>query len=389
MNDENVSRGSWLQPARPVQKLERDGRIDLLRSAFILSLCGTHFTWFAVLVGYNFPIRFYDTQALGFTSPAEFFVFFSGYVMTLTTARTFRERGAQWSFLQCGVRSWQLFVLNLFTMTIILAISPFLFNGEEKLIGAARMSGLFDGGIEGLWRYITFYDEIGFFEILRNYIIFIPLTPLFIFLGRRYPEIPLVICVALWAVAQLSGERYFAVRSFDPISWQLIYFLGAYFAMRSPLSTWKSRNRAVELGVLGGLLLIAFAVKLYYSATYGFGFDVPFTGKLEVQPLRLLHFLVLLRFLMLALPSSEWISNWLPFKAIKVVGQNSLEAFCLANVLVYLTTQLYIMSGKSVPSYFILLILMFAMITLGAQLFGWVKKEPWRVQKPTKPGPAT
>ncbi len=67
---------------------ERDTRIDFLRGAFILMMVVDHFGHLLSLIGSNAQAKIYTYQSIGWSSAAEFFVFFSGYVIATVYSKT-------------------------------------------------------------------------------------------------------------------------------------------------------------------------------------------------------------------------------------------------------------------------------------------------------------
>lgn len=353
---------------------QRDVRIDALRGFFILSLCVSHFGWFSTLAGYTSGVRLYDYQPFGFSSPAEFFVFFSGYVMALVLNRA--GPGQFWlSTVRCLKRAWELYVLNIFTMMFVIAIAAWLFVDAPALKEASGLTSVEARGLGYLWRAFTLQSAPAFFEILRNYIYFIPLTPIIILLARHRPLVLVALSVTIWASQIVAPEWRTQYATFNPFSWQLIYAFGGLLAVRLPITEWRFTHRPLILGLIG-LFLIAALVAKVLGAIYLF--DVPMTNKAILEPLRLLHFGVLLVAIFMLIPSSAflnklWFTNW-----FSAVGKNSLECFCSANVVIYVGAAIFSRVGLTLGWYVVLQTIVVATIAGLGLFYEWIKAEPWR-----------
>lgn len=363
---------------------QRDVRIDGLRGFFILSLCVSHFGWFATLAGYTSPVRLYDYQPFGFSSPAEFFVFFSGYVMSLVINRA--GPGQFWiSVVRCIKRAWELYVLNIFTMMFVISIAAWLFVFAPKLHLASGLDNVQNQGLGYLWRAFTFQTAPAFFEILRNYIYFIPLTPLMVLMARRAPWLLIAVSVAIWGSQLVVPEWRTQYVTFNPFSWQIIYVFGALVAVRRPLTEWTFPRRGLLLALIGAFLGAAMIAKIL-GAIYHF--DVPLTLKADVEPLRLVHFGVMLLACMMLVPSNETLSRFRLTSWFTAVGKNSLECFCLANVVIYLGAALFSRLGLNLLWYAVLQTAVIASVVGAGTFFEWIKAEPWRKPAVPKAGPA-
>lgn len=356
---------------------ERDLRIDFLRGLFIVSLTGTHFTWFANVAGYTNPIRFYDIQPFGFSSPAEFFVFFSGYVLALVFGRSFGTTGFWLTQARAFHRAWDLYVLNVFTLTIIAGCSVFLFLDSPALQHVSMIDKLSKDPTGFLFRFLTFRSAFAFFEILRNYIFFIPLVAVFLKLSRVHVALPLSISFAVWLALQLDYFPRQAYVTFNPLGWQLLFFLGASIAVYKPLTSWTFPHRTLQLAVCFAFFAICFVIKQYFFPDI-VAQNIPSAEKAIVGPLRLLHFVVLLWTAMILTPSSSTLGGNKLTMSFVAVGQNSLECFCTTNILVYFGAHLITLQPHSLPLYFAVLSGIFLLMLASGRLYGWLKSEPWR-----------
>lgn len=356
---------------------DRDLRIDFLRGLFVVGLSATHYSWFASVAGYTSVLRFYDIQPFGFSSPAEFFVFFSGYILALVLGRSFAKSGFWLTQARTVHRAWTLYVLNVFTLAIIAGSAVFLFSRAPVLVEVSGIDRFLGDPARFFFKFLTFRANFAFFEILRNYIFFIPLIAIYLRLSRIHVAIPLGVSFAVWVAHQFSLIPGYPYVTFNPFAWQFIFFLGASIAQIKPLTEWRFPRRGLQIAIFAGLVLLAFAVKMTVFAGIQ-GEDIPFAEKTDVGPMRIVHFLLLLWGALLLTPASPVLARSKLAMAVVAVGQNSLECFCLTNVLVYFGADLLTRDVQSVPHYFAILLAIITLVLLGGRVFAWFKSTPWR-----------
>jgi len=359
---------------------KRDLRIDFLRGFFILSLCGSHLTWLADTAGFQSPIRFYDMQPFGFSSPAEFFVFFSGYVLTLVLGRDYNRTGFWLLQMRALDRSASLYILNVFTFAIVVGCSTFLFTSSPSLLTITHISEMKADPINFIFDFLTFRNNLTFFEILRNYIFFIPLVASAVALSRVNKWLPISISICVWLLFQfhlIPGPQY---GSFNPYAWQLIFFMGVTAAMVRPLTTWTFPNRTRQIVVCLLLLLLLCIARQWFF--HGIPSEhVPWASKPGIGPLRVVHFCLAMWTAMLLLPASDTLARSRIVRAVVQVGQNSLECFCLSNFLIYMGAHYISLDPQSSFRYWIALSAAILIMLACAHMFGWFKSRPWTKSK--------
>lgn len=320
-------------------------------------------------------------QPFGFSSPAECFVSFSGYVLALVVSRDFDKRGILYSQLRVMRRAWQLYILNAFSFLLILALSRTLFaETPGHLRDVSRLSAIDADPVGFVRRFLSFQDYVVFFEILRNYIFFIPLTPLFVLLFRVHRLLPLALSALVWLAHQLGMTPPGPFPTFNPYGWQLIFFMGCAVALIKPLTEWTFPRRGLQLSVALGILCVSLVVKLTVFHDYP-AQDVPGALKVDMQILRVFHFCVFIWACMLVLPSSERLLQLKLVKYVVNVGQSSLECFCTANVLVFVCAQLLTHAPTSVAYYWLLVLGLMAGIIATAGAIKWMD-QPAVLAKP-------
>jgi hypothetical protein len=378
----NEVRSAAAQPAR-------DLNVDFLRGAFILMIALDHLGWMVKRavspVRVNFP--FPTWTHIGWTSAAEFFVFFSGYVIGLVYIRTLRNKGFPLLTARAWHRAWQLYCFNVITWVIAAAAVSLLFQTNTQMLYATQFDRAYRiDGFEALTRFALLQGGPAFFDILQLYMIFLIVTPILLYLAQKKVFVLLIFSAALWAASQLfpeitlhrSGSRW----GFNPLSWQLMFCLGIIAARIDLFALLRKIPRPARLVATG--IPIAVVVGLKAAEALGWsGFleasHAVWLGKQNLGLLRVAHFALSLVFLFSLLPPSGAIGNWWIGQVVIRVGQFSLETFCFSTIVCYVLASLVIVTlGTSTWAMVPIGFAAIALILAFAAFVEWLKKEPWR-----------
>lgn len=371
----------------------RDARIDFLRGMGILMLAVDHLSYLIQLQdGHQRSIRFYTFHDFGYSSAAEFFVFFSGYVIASAYGKTY-DRHGYWMVQARGLhRAWQLHAYNALTLLLTVAMAWVIFAPMPQLFEITDLDPIRANGLQALFDFATLQYAPQYFEILQLYIVLIALCPLVLLLERHWSMLALGASFALWLAVQFRPDWNLQQREhgwyFNPLGWQLLFVLGMWMSRNAPLDRLRVAKRPRAIAILGGLFVLCFLLK----AVEKYQIAVPLLGTLAM-PGRLknnlgaahvLHFFLSLYLFMLLLPAGDRMSRWLATRAVMRVGQQSAECFCLSIAAVYACFAGYVAFGDTTAAYLLGGAGMLLLLLLGAYAFETIKSQPWR--KP--PGPA-
>ncbi len=378
-----------------VEPMRRDLAIDFVRGAGILMIGVDHLTWLAEKFGSpEFVNPFITWIKIGWSSAAEFFVFFSGYLTGIVYLKTMQTHGVGMMWARAAQRSWHIYVLNLLTLcaVVMLLRSPLLFNDQlNAMTGISWLMGPQSGSM--LAAFLGMRFEPLYFEILNLYIVLLLIAPAIVLLTRISTILPLVLSFGIWLFVQVNAAYTFSPtlnlsENFNPFGWQFMFVLGMLAGIhdifRRLRAAWSHERLLL---VSGGLLLLAFLLKaLDYS-----NWSIPYLGPLEIPgfdkpnlgPLQVIHFLVSVVFVMQIIPRSEAAQRSLPMRAVASVGKRSLECFCLSTILVYVAVAIMArdMSFDAI-SIFIAGVAIVALLCIAAPVVGWIGDKPWRKPKP-------
>lgn len=366
--------------------MQRDARIDFIRGAGILMIALDHLGGVAErLAPGQFTLPFATWTRIGWSSAAEFFVFFSGYLIGLVYARTLQARGPLMLQARAVHRSWEIYAANVLTLCLVLALLYATPLGGPTLIEAAQLTQMTGPGAQAGWvGFLTLRTAPMFFEILQLYVVLLLVAPLFLLLARVSALAAFAVSFAIWLTSQFNPQLNLAAWHFNPFAWQLVFVLGMLCSVGGVFARVDAlERRRTILFATGALLLLAFIVKAIDKS----GVALPVIGAIKVggidkgtlDPVRLGHFLISVVFVMQLVPRSARANASWPVQSVARIGRYSLECFCASTIVVYacagllyhqtsITTATVALGGAA----------LIVAICAFAVFMEWVRSEPWR-----------
>jgi hypothetical protein len=330
--EDHAAMGEQPSPARR----PRDLRIDFFRGLSLLALFGYHIP--------GNVIFWVTPSAIGFSDPAEVFVFLAGYSAGLAQVRRLDQRGWRATARHVWTRGLELYrwhlVLGVAFLLLVLWIvqwAPSAVAPYDDFIHALRTSPT------GALAYLGLALQPPMLNILPLFIVLFALLPLALPLARRRPRVLLAVSLGLYGLARfgvlhmpptLTASHWF----FDPFAWQLVFVLGVLAGCRAQQGRAVApfHPLLVTLAVL--YLVFAFAVILvWYVPAFSMPDSLqPLLGEVRKwteSPLRVLHFLALAYLVAQFVPAgAAWLRS-APARAVNRVGQHSIELFAAGVVL--------------------------------------------------------
>ena len=291
----------------------------------------------------------------GFSDAAEIFMFVSGVTCALAYGKALRCEGRTGLIGRTLRRSWDIYVAFLL-LTLASAILIHLV-GDDRSADASNTRILLDQPGATLTRAAILQyrpvntDVLPIFVLLH--LLFAPL----LWLLLRMPNLTLGASLALYVLVHVFGWTVPAWPSshwaFNPIAWQLLVVLGAWWMIHGDkVQPWVRSRPALVLAVPYLLFSLVIALSWRIKPLEALipqaltQLHSP-SDKSNLDPLRLLHFLAVTVVAAWLLPR-----NWRMLKtpvmrsAIRC-GQNSLPIYCLGVLLAFTShmTLLNISSG--------------------------------------------
>ena len=366
--------------------MQRDVRIDVVRGAGILMIALDHLGGVATLLAPDgFVLPFVTWTRIGWSSAAEFFVFFSGYLIGLVYVRTLEARGPGLLHARAVHRAWEIYAANALTLCLTLALLHGSLLGSPRLIEAAQLTNLAGVGAGASWsEFLTLVTAPMFFEILQLYVVLLLVAPAVLLLARVNMLAAFAVSFAAWVAVQFNPSLNLAAWHFNPFAWQLVFVLGMLFSVGNVFARIEQRfSRRTLLWSTGAFLVLALSIKAIDKSNVALplvgALDLEGTEKGGVGPLRLIHFLVSVVFVMQLMPRGASAQASLPMRSVARIGRYSLECFCASTIAVYacagfLLNVATINTGTVLVSGIALVVALCAF----AVLMEWIRSEPWR-----------
>lgn len=364
---------------------ERDSRIDFIRGFFILMMCVDHLGHLMQIIGNNAAAKVYTYNSIGWSTGAEFFVFFSGYVIATVYSKSVLSRGFFRTQLRGLHRGWELYVRNGLVFLLVLALVYLLFPGNEGLLKSTRLNLAGEYGGSLIMSFMTFAYFPTYLEVLPLYMVLMAVAPAFVYMHARSRWIPISVSAAVWLIVQFHPTLNFHTPGawhFNPFAWQFVFFLGMWVAKEFPLTQFDRSHQGRKVTIVLSVLALCAVLKLMDKSDVILPFigalDIPGHGKPNVEPLRLAHFLLVVYLIGIAMPPNEWIKSHIATRGVARVGTHSLDCFSTSIVLCYLIAGVFSLTGRGTAEYFVLQVINTLVIVLLAFWFQWIKTPPWR-----------
>jgi len=312
---------------------DRDLRIDLLRGICLLVIYTRHFP----NVLWN-----YMPSEIGFSDAAEAFIFLSGLVCGRVYAKALR-RGFLFCQLKALRRCGQIYVAHIFTLFLNLALMPYIF-GSSYDRGLVFLQDP-DMGLRRIF-LLSFFPYS--YDILALYLFLLAPLPLTLWFANKVTYGAMVlVSFLIYSVVQtfpgaLELPADWSALEFNPFAWQFLFVVATALGNLScPAESWLPKGKAAIGCVVVGLALLFF-VKFYHSSEESprrLGPDSLPWGKVDFEPLRLIHFTLLAYLIWAVVPqSSRWYQGPIALAFIRC-GQNSLPVFCFGVCLMNLARE--------------------------------------------------
>jgi len=326
-----------------------DPRIDFTRGLA---------NWFIFLdhIPHN-AVSLLTLRNFGFSGAADLFVFVAGYAAALFYGRMARERGQLVTATRIYRRVWQLYAayVVLFVIYIDVIGNVAAQYAATDIIDEYNVIGLVDDPTQTLMHGLMLQAKPLNLDTLQLFIALMAFFPLVLWGMMRRPNLTLAGSFLLYAAARQFGWSFAAFPSgswyFNPYCWQLLFVLGAWFALNGARLMRAIRRLPLLVAIASAYLLFALVVTIaghfldLGRALPGILLDA-FTpnDKDNLALFRIAHFLAL-ALVFTTVASRDWSPlRWSVLQPILKCGEEWLSAFCagvflsFAGHLVLLTT---------------------------------------------------
>lgn len=319
-----------------LQRPPRDTRLDLLRGWLQLQIFASHAHGSILGV-------WFITSAWGLSDSSEQFVYLSGFalgsVFVLKAAKGgFRAAAMDLAHRIRRLHTTHLIVFCAFAAMVISTEMAASLPGEAEILG---WSWLAREPWYALPAAAALLYQPAYMGILPVFIFSMLTLPLFWFGVQRVGAWALAPSAALYAAVHLWGWHIPGLGGteieFNPLAWQFLFLLGAWFGRRALLHGISVPRHPVLIGGALAVLLFGLYVRLIgYGVLAGPEFDpLLVTDKQHLAPPRLLHalsvaYVTVCVFARRDVALRGWFSQ-----ALAATGRNSLNVFCIGLFLAY------------------------------------------------------
>lgn len=242
--------------------------LDLLRGYFLLVIILNHMHY------YPSGLEWITGQSFLYASTAEGFFLISGIVLGIVRGAKLIDTPFKTASKLLLKRAFQLYLTSIILVIIFTLIGWLVMSNPGLKFGVLEPVG--DIGAL-LWQTITLQYTFGWADYLRLYAIFIFASPLALWLLRKgLWYIVLLASVAVWALFPIGTTEG---TLWQPVSWQLIFFVGFIlgFHWKNITAWWKRKSPVIKKITIATIVSVA-VVTLVANIFIVFGHKLPGIG---------------------------------------------------------------------------------------------------------------
>lgn len=325
-------------------KSTRDHRIDVLRGLCLLIILIDHSRDFLVGLGSLSPRYFLPTlRDVGLITGLEVFVFLSGYVFGAVYA-TMLDTGG---FVACQKRAFdrvlQIYRANVITFAVVLGLVALLPIANAAFPRLSTLDLLAQDPFRMTLSFLTLQYGPFYTGILFKFYLLLLAAPAMLVLFRAAPLAAVGLSFGLYALGQArpeigmpwhDGSRW----DTNILAYQFLFFVAMVMGSRQWLRTVVLSPRDLRFWAAGAALIVVCGLLVVGRWHERFGvppFTMPWTGRDNLEPFRLLYVIVAIPFLVALVPTGDRIQGMRLFAPAAVCGRQSLEAFCVSILVTY------------------------------------------------------
>lgn len=376
-----------MSPSMKAELASRDGD---LRPALVLGVAA----WFLFLdhVPRN-AVNLLTLRNFGFSGAVDLFVFVGGYTAALLYGRMMLERGFVVAATRIFKRLWQLYAAYVVLFVIYINLIGYVArqSGAPALISEFNVTGIVDHTVRTLIHGLLLRAKPLNLDVLQLFIVLMAIFPLILLGMVRRPNATLAASVGLYLSARLLDWNLSAFPDghwyLNPFSWQLLFVLGAWFALSSPARTgWVNRLQEFAAVRAAAWLYLALALAMTMAAKFpqaAIGTDLfrdffGANGSENLTPHRVLHFIAL-AFLFTYMMPRNWSGfDWLTLQPAIKCGREWLAVFC-TGVFLSFAAHLVLINSPDSLSIRVLVSLAGVLIMTGVAYYvSWSKRQDFK-----------
>jgi hypothetical protein len=366
----------------------RDGD---LRPSLLLGIAA----WFLFLdhIPHN-AVSALTLRNFGFSGATDLFVFVGGYSAAILYGKMMLERGFVVTATRVFRRVWQLYAAYVVLFVIYINLIGYVARktAAPEIIHEFNVAGILGHTIRTLIYGLLLQAKPLNLDVLQLFIVLMAFFPIVLFGLLRRPNLTAAGSIALYLAARIldfnlssfpEGRWYF-----NPFSWQLLFVLGAWFALMGAkqLRTIRALQEVSILRIAAGAyLLFALAVtaagKFPQLAEFvpGFVLDAFLPNDKEnLAPYRVLHFLSM-AFLFTFLVPRNWHGfHWPALQPVVKCGEEWLAVFCAGVFLSFAGHFVLITGPNLLAMHFLVSIAGISAMAAVAYYVSWSRRQDYK-----------
>jgi hypothetical protein len=320
-------------------RFNRDSRVDLCRGLALWWIFMDHIpnNLFATVSLRNFAL----------CDSAEAFVFLAGYGAGLAYGRAMDRQGWVFAGADALKRAWTLYIAHIFLFVVFSAQVSYSAAALDRAdyLDEIHLDVLADAPYRAMFEALILRFQPAYLDILPMYVALLVMFALVALPLLRWPAVLAALSFGVYAAARITGATFPSWTGggwyFNPLTWQVLFMLGAIASYRRP---WPTRGlraldaAAVAVAVAG--IVVQWVVWPYPDVVERLPALVARAlvnlDKQGLHPFRLLNILALAWLVARLVPKdAAWLrSRWAaPFI---LCGQHSLPVFCTGIFLSFL-----------------------------------------------------
>jgi hypothetical protein len=336
--------------ALPVIASGRDIRLDLFRGLALWFIFVDHIP--------TNVVSWLTVRNYGFSDATEIFVFISGYTAVIAYARMMEREGWIKAAARIYRRVWQLYVAHILLFVAFTAQVAWVSIARDtpSLIEEMELLGFGESPYRAILEAALLKFRPVNLDVLPLYIVLLAVFPFVLPAIVRWPLAVIAVSLGLYGVTShfnwnLAAYPDGKVWYFNPMAWQVVFYVGACCAVLGREIAWLDRIRwpLAVLAVLYLLFAAFIALSWHYNPIERL---VPAwvaraiypIDKTNIDILRFAHFLALAWLVRMAIPAEAAFLRWRVFEPFRRCGEQSLLIFCLGTFLA--------LSGQVIVSHF-------------------------------------
>ena len=357
----------------------RDIRLDLFRGLAL---------WFIFLdhIPTNI-VSWLTVRNYGFSDATEIFVFISGYTAVIAYSRMMEQEGWTRAAARVYRRVWQLYVAHILLFVAFSAQIAWVSIARDTpaLIEEMELLGLGQNPYRAILEAALLKFRPVNLDVLPLYIVLLAAFPLVLPLVVRWPFAVIAASIGLYAATchynwNLPAYPDEKVWYFNPMAWQVVFYVGAACAVLGPKLSWLDRFRRLLTPLAIAFILFAAFISLSWHYNPLERLVPTWVGRLiypidktNIDVLRLLHFLSVAWLVRLVVPIDAPSLRWPIWQPLRRCGEASLLIFCIGTFLALSGQVIVGYYEDSILSQIIVSIGGIAIMCLAAYLAAWSK----------------